>query len=79
MEKVSIFLADWQVLFREGIHFTLSGGESNLMLPTKNFVYSPGTGSFGCCVSCSLDIDRNENRGQHLMDVPQSCPGWCHW
>ncbi len=25
MEKVSVFLADWQVLFREGIHFTLSG------------------------------------------------------
>lgn len=27
MEKVSIFLADWQVLFREGVHFTLSGEE----------------------------------------------------
>ncbi len=27
MEKVSIFLAEWQVLFREGIHFTLSGEE----------------------------------------------------
>jgi len=27
MEKVSVFLADWQVLFREGIHFTLSGEE----------------------------------------------------
>jgi len=27
MEKVKVFLADWQVLFREGIHFTLSGGE----------------------------------------------------
>jgi len=27
MEKVRIFLADWQVLFREGIHFTLSGEE----------------------------------------------------
>lgn len=25
MEKFSVFLADWQVLFREGIHFTLSG------------------------------------------------------
>lgn len=25
MEKVSVFLADWQVLFREGIHFTISG------------------------------------------------------
>lgn len=25
MEKISVFLADWQVLFREGIHFTLSG------------------------------------------------------
>ena len=28
MEKVSVFLADWQVLFREGIHFTLSGEEN---------------------------------------------------
>ena len=27
MEKTSVFLADWQVLFREGIHFTLSGEE----------------------------------------------------
>ena len=27
MGKVSVFLADWQVLFREGIHFTLSGEE----------------------------------------------------
>ena len=25
MEKISVFLVDWQVLFREGIHFTLSG------------------------------------------------------
>lgn len=27
MEKISVFLNDWQVLFREGIHFTLSGEE----------------------------------------------------
>ena len=27
MEMVSVVLADWQVLFREGIHFTLSGEE----------------------------------------------------
>ena len=27
MEKVSVFLAERQVLFREGIHFTLSGEE----------------------------------------------------
>ncbi len=27
MEKINVFLADWQVLFREGIHFTLSGEE----------------------------------------------------
>ena len=27
MEKVSVVLADWQVLFREGVHFTLSGEE----------------------------------------------------
>lgn len=27
MDKTSIFLSDWQVLFREGIHFTLSGEE----------------------------------------------------
>ena len=27
MEKISVVLADWQVLFREGIHFTLSGEE----------------------------------------------------
>ena len=27
MEKISIFLSDWQVLFREGIHFTLCGEE----------------------------------------------------
>jgi DNA-binding NarL/FixJ family response regulator len=25
MDKLRVFLADWQVLFREGIHFTLSG------------------------------------------------------
>jgi DNA-binding NarL/FixJ family response regulator len=25
MTKITVFLADWQVLFREGIHFTLSG------------------------------------------------------
>jgi len=25
MDKITIYLADWQVLFREGIHFTLSG------------------------------------------------------
>ncbi|MFC1918639.1 response regulator [Chloroflexota bacterium] len=27
MDKVRVFLADWQILFREGIHFTLSGEE----------------------------------------------------
>ncbi len=27
MEKISVFLSDWQVLFREGIHFVLSGEE----------------------------------------------------
>lgn len=27
MEKIRVFLSDWQVLFREGIHFTLSGEE----------------------------------------------------
>ena len=27
MEKIKVFLADWQVLFREGIHFILSGEE----------------------------------------------------
>jgi len=27
MENISVFLADWQVLFREGIHFTLAGEE----------------------------------------------------
>ncbi|MFC1940819.1 response regulator [Chloroflexota bacterium] len=27
MEKIRVFLADWQVLFREGIHFILSGEE----------------------------------------------------
>jgi DNA-binding NarL/FixJ family response regulator len=27
MDRVGIFLSDWQVLFREGIHFTLSGEE----------------------------------------------------
>ena len=27
MDKISVFLTDWQVLFREGIHFTLSGEE----------------------------------------------------
>ena len=27
MERISVFLSDWQVLFREGIHFTLSGEE----------------------------------------------------
>jgi DNA-binding NarL/FixJ family response regulator len=25
MDKIPVFLTDWQVLFREGIHFTLSG------------------------------------------------------
>ena len=25
MSRITVFLADWQVLFREGIHFTLSG------------------------------------------------------
>ena len=25
MDRISVFLSDWQVLFREGIHFTLSG------------------------------------------------------
>ncbi|MBN2240839.1 MAG: response regulator [Dehalococcoidales bacterium] len=27
MKKITVFLSDWQVLFREGIHFTLSGEE----------------------------------------------------
>jgi len=27
MGKINVFLADWQVLFREGIHFTLCGEE----------------------------------------------------
>ena len=27
MSRISVFLSDWQVLFREGIHFTLSGEE----------------------------------------------------
>ncbi len=27
MDRISVFLADWQVLFREGVHFTLSGEE----------------------------------------------------
>ena len=25
MDRITVYLADWQVLFREGIHFTLSG------------------------------------------------------
>jgi DNA-binding NarL/FixJ family response regulator len=27
MDSINVFLSDWQVLFREGIHFTLSGEE----------------------------------------------------
>jgi DNA-binding NarL/FixJ family response regulator len=27
LEQITVFLSDWQVLFREGIHFTLSGEE----------------------------------------------------
>lgn len=27
MDKIKVFITDWQVLFREGIHFTLSGEE----------------------------------------------------
>ena len=27
MTEISVFLTDWQILFREGIHFTLSGEE----------------------------------------------------
>ena len=27
MDRIGVFLSDWQVLFREGIHFTLSGEE----------------------------------------------------
>ena len=27
MGNITVFLANWQVLFREGIHFTLSGEE----------------------------------------------------
>lgn len=27
MDKVKVFITDWQILFREGIHFTLSGEE----------------------------------------------------
>ena len=27
MSRITVFLADWQVLFREGVHFTLSGEE----------------------------------------------------
>ena len=27
MDKLRVFLADWQVLFREGVHFTLCGEE----------------------------------------------------
>ena len=27
-KKVRVFLSDWQVLFREGIHFILSGQEN---------------------------------------------------
>jgi len=27
VDRITIYLADWQVLFREGIHFTLSGEE----------------------------------------------------
>jgi len=27
LDQITIFLSDWQVLFREGIHFTLSGEE----------------------------------------------------
>ena len=45
MEKISVFLADWQVLFREGIHFTLSGeddmdviGEANNNEEALNFI-----------------------------------------
>lgn len=45
MEKVKVFLADWQVLFREGIHFTLSGeedfdviGEATSGEETLNFI-----------------------------------------
>jgi len=25
VDRITVYLADWQVLFREGIHFTLSG------------------------------------------------------
>ena len=32
MKSISVFLADWQVLFREGIHFTLSGEEDIIVI-----------------------------------------------
>ncbi len=38
MEKIRVFLADWQVLFREGIHFTLPHCQVNSVKVVMSWV-----------------------------------------
>jgi hypothetical protein len=54
MEKFSVFLADWQVLFREGIHFTLSGEKVKEKKPKVIAQFPPS-----CIRSCQQPAEND--------------------
>lgn len=78
MEKVSVFLADWQVLFREGIHFTLSGeedfeviGETTGSQEALDFIEKnpPGVAIFNADSGKPTGIDITRRIKQNLPSV----------
>ena len=76
MDKIKVFLSDWQVLFREGIHFTLSGeediivtGETTVNEEALNFV------SENPPDIAIVNIDHSEYSGVHFTrHIKQNYP-----
>jgi len=78
MEKVRVFLSDWQVLFREGIHFTLSGeedfeviGETTSSEEALDFIEKnpPGVAIFNADLGKPSGIDITRRIKQNLPSV----------
>jgi len=78
MEKILVFLSDWQVLFREGIHFTLSGeedfeviGETTGSQEALDFIEKnpPGVAIFNADSGKPTGIDITRRIKQNLPSV----------
>ena len=78
MEQIKVFLADWQVLFREGIHFVLSGeedieviGEATDNEEALNFIEtnSPRVAVLNADHSKLSGVDVTRRIKQHLSSI----------